>query len=54
VPPAVGFVWKLSDIINAAIQAGFRVECVEEFYVEEEDKRIPFMPTDYSLVATKE
>jgi hypothetical protein len=45
---------KLSDIINATIQAGFRIERVEEFYVEEEDKRIPLMPTDYLLVATKE
>lgn len=54
VPPAIGFVWKLSDIINATIQAGFRIERVEEFYVEEEDKRIPLMPTDYLLVATKE
>jgi ubiquinone/menaquinone biosynthesis C-methylase UbiE len=53
VPPAVEYLWKLSDIINAAIRAGFRIDCVEEFYVEREDKRVPLLPTDFLLVATK-
>jgi len=53
VPPAVEYLWKLSDIINAAIKAGFRIDCVEEFYVEREDKRVPLLPTDFLLVATK-
>jgi len=52
VPPAVEYLWKLSDIINATIKAGFRIDCVEEFYVEE-DERIPLLPTDFLLVATK-
>jgi SAM-dependent methyltransferase len=52
-PPSVEFRWKFSDIINAAIQAGFRIDCVEEYYVEREDKRVPLLPTDFLLVATK-
>jgi ubiquinone/menaquinone biosynthesis C-methylase UbiE len=53
VPSAVEYLWKLSDIINAAIKAGFRIDCVEEFYVEKEDKKVPLLPTDFLLVATK-
>jgi len=53
-PPSVEFLWKLSDVINAAIDAGFRVDCVEEYYVEDKVKRAPpFIPTDFLLVATK-
>jgi ubiquinone/menaquinone biosynthesis C-methylase UbiE len=52
-PPVVEFMWKLSDILNAAIQAGFRIDRVEEFHVEEEGKRVPLLPTDFLLVATK-
>jgi hypothetical protein len=53
VPRAIEFLWKLSDIINAAVQAGFRIDKVEEFYVEEKAKPAPLMPTDYLLAATK-
>ena len=53
VPPSVELVWKLSDIINAAIDAGFRIDRVEEFYVEEKVGKIPLIPTDFLLVATK-
>ena len=52
-PPSVEFVWKLSDIINSAIQAGFRLDRVEEFYVDEPDGA-PFIPNNFLLVATKE
>jgi len=52
-PPAVEFLWKLSDIINAAVEAGFRINRVEEFYVEKSDEKIPLIPTDFLLVATK-
>jgi len=53
VPQAVEFLWKLSDIINAAIRAGFQINCIEEYYVEQENKRVPLLPTDFLLVATK-
>lgn len=52
-PLSVEFRWKLSDVINAAIRAGFRINCVDEYYVEQEDKRVPLLPTDFLLVATK-
>jgi len=52
-PPSIEFRWKLSDIINATIQAGFRIDRVEEFYVEE-PAGIPFIPNNFLLVATKE
>jgi len=52
-PPSVEFRWKLSDVINAAIRAGFRIECIDEFYVEQEDKKVPLLPTDFLLVAMK-
>jgi SAM-dependent methyltransferase len=54
VPPAVWFHWKLSDIINTAIQARFHIDCVEEYYVEKETKKVLLLPTDFLLVATKE
>lgn len=53
-PPSVEFMWKLSDVINAAIDAGFRIDRVEEYAVEEKVKEtLPFFPTDFLLVATK-
>jgi len=51
--PSIEFRWKLSDIINATIQAGFRINRVEEFYIEE-TAGIPFIPNNFLLVATKE
>ncbi len=53
VPPSIEFTWKLSDIINAAIDAGFRIDRVEEYCVEEKAGRVPMIPTDFLLVATK-
>jgi SAM-dependent methyltransferase len=53
VPPATEFLWKLSDIINAAIQAGFQICHVEEYYVEQKPGKVPLLPTDFLLVATK-
>jgi len=53
-PSSVEFMWKLSDVINAAIDAGFRIDRVEEYYVEEKVKEVPpFIPTDFLLVASK-
>jgi len=54
VPHAIEFLWKFSDVINAAIHAGFRIDYVEEYYVEQtRRKKVPFLPTDFLLVATK-
>jgi SAM-dependent methyltransferase len=53
VPPAIEFLWKLSDIINATIQAGFQINSVEEYYVKQTHKKTPLLPTDFLLVATK-
>jgi len=30
-PSSVVFLWKLSDIVNAALKAGFAIEHMEEF-----------------------
>jgi ubiquinone/menaquinone biosynthesis C-methylase UbiE len=51
-PPSIEFIWKLSDILNSAIQCGFRVIRFEEFYVEE-PKGIPLIPNNFLLVAQK-
>jgi ubiquinone/menaquinone biosynthesis C-methylase UbiE len=53
VPPAIEFLWKLSDVVNSAIQAGFRVDHLEEFYVDEPDG-VPLIPNNFLLVATKQ
>lgn len=53
-PPSLEFLWKLSDIVNAAITAGFRIDRIEEFYTEKEPGKIPLIPTDFLLAATKE
>jgi len=53
-PPSIEFMWKLSDVINAAIDAGFQIDHVEEYYIKEKIKKVPpFIPTDFLLVATK-
>jgi ubiquinone/menaquinone biosynthesis C-methylase UbiE len=51
-PPSIQVLWKLSDILNSAIQAGFRVSHLEEFYVEEAGAT-PLIPNNYLLVAQK-
>jgi len=53
VPPSIEFTWKLSDVINAAIDAGFHIDHVEEYYVKEKTGRIPMVPTDFLIAATK-
>lgn len=53
IPPAVEFLWKLSDIINAAVGARFQIDRVEEYYAEYKVKDVPLIPTDFLLVATK-
>jgi ubiquinone/menaquinone biosynthesis C-methylase UbiE len=53
-PPSIEFIWKLSDIINAAVRAGFRIDRVEEFYVEQKSKKPPQIPEDFLIVATRE
>lgn len=53
-PPSIEFLWKLSDIINEAAEAGFRINRVEEFYVQNDISGTPFLPTDFLLVATKQ
>jgi 2-polyprenyl-3-methyl-5-hydroxy-6-metoxy-1,4-benzoquinol methylase len=51
--PSIEFLWKLSDVINSGIQVGFRVNRLEEFYVDEPNG-IPLIPNNFLLVATKE
>jgi lipopolysaccharide biosynthesis glycosyltransferase len=52
--PSNEFLWKLSDIVNASIKSGFRLDYLEEFYVKGESGKVPLIPTDFLLVATKE
>jgi ubiquinone/menaquinone biosynthesis C-methylase UbiE len=53
-PPSHEFLWKLSDIVNAAIGSGFRIDRIEEFYVVKEPEKVPLIPTDFLLTATRE
>jgi ubiquinone/menaquinone biosynthesis C-methylase UbiE len=52
-PPSAEFLWKLSDIINAAIEAGFQINRVEEFRVKQDSEGLFLIPTDFLLLATK-
>jgi len=52
VPPSIEFTWKLSDVINAAIEAGFHIDHVEEYYAKEKAGRTPMIPTDFLIAAT--
>jgi SAM-dependent methyltransferase len=52
-PQSHEFLWKLSDIINASIKSGFKLNCLEEFHVEESGIP-PLIPSDFLLTATKE
>jgi SAM-dependent methyltransferase len=52
-PPSIEFLWKLSDIINAAVEAGFQIKHVEEFHCEPKKRRVPLLPTDFLIVAAK-
>jgi len=53
VPPSIEFLWKLSDILNAAIEAGFHVDRLEEYYIGHKATGIPLIPSDFLLLATK-
>lgn len=52
IPPAVEFAWKISDVINAAVDAGFQIDRLEEFYDRPEES-LNLIPNKYLLVATK-
>lgn len=52
-PPSIEFTWKLSDVINAAVDAGFHIDRIEEYYVKEKANRVPMVPTDFLIAATK-
>jgi len=51
-PPCVNFTWRLSDVLNAAIDAGFAVRRLEEFY-DRPDEESNLIPNKYLLVASK-
>ena len=51
-PPGVNFTWKLSDVANAAIGAGFSIRRLEEFY-DRLDEEPNLLPNKYLLVADK-
>lgn len=51
-PPAVEFTWKISDVVNAAVYAGFCIDHLEEFYDRPEEE-LNLIPNKYLLVATK-
>ncbi len=51
-PPAIEFTWKISDVVNAAIDVGFEIVRLEEFYdIPGEEQNL--IPNKYLLVATK-
>jgi SAM-dependent methyltransferase len=52
-PPSAEFLWKLSDIVNAAIAAGLRIDRIEEFCYREKTVKAALVPTDFLIVATK-
>jgi len=45
---------KISDIINAAIDAGFHIDRLDEFCAEPEAEEAHLIPRYFLLVATKE
>jgi len=51
-PPAVEFTWKISDIINASIRAGFQIDHLEEFY-DGPGESLSLIPNYFFLIATK-
>ena len=52
-PLAVEFTWKISDVVDAAIDAEFRIDHLEEFYDRPEES-LNLIPNKYLLVATKQ
>ncbi len=53
VPYGITFTWKISDVINAAIDAGFQIDHLEEFY-DGPKEGLNLIPSKYLLVATKQ
>lgn len=51
-PPGVNFTWKLSDVVNGAIDSGFTIHRLEEFY-DRTGEEPNLIPNKYLLVATK-
>ena len=51
-PPAVEFNWKISDVVNASIRAGFQIDHLEEFY-DGPGESLNLIPNYYLLIATK-
>jgi hypothetical protein len=51
-PPTVEFAWKISDVINAAVGAGFQIDRLEEFY-DSPIESLNLIPNKYLLVASK-
>jgi len=52
VPPGITFTWKTSDVINAAIDAGFQVDHLVEFY-DGPKEGLDLIPNKYFFAATK-
>jgi ubiquinone/menaquinone biosynthesis C-methylase UbiE len=52
-PQSAEFLWKLSDIINATIEAGFQINRIEEFWVKQGTEDVSLIPTDFLIAATK-
>lgn len=51
-PPAVEFTWKISDIINASISAGFQIDYLKEFY-DGLGESLNLIPNYYLLIASR-
>jgi ubiquinone/menaquinone biosynthesis C-methylase UbiE len=51
-PLGVNYIWKLADVINSAIGAGFRIRRLEEFY-DRPDEEPNLLPNKYLLVAER-
>jgi len=51
-PPSITFIWKISDVVNAAVSSGFWINHLEQFCYEPEG-RLNLIPNKYLIVATK-
>lgn len=54
IPPAMEFYWKISDIINAAIEVGFRIDHLDEWYVGPDSEEFRLTPNYFLLLARKD
>lgn len=46
------FTWKISEVINTAVKAGFKIDYLEEFY-ERPEESLNLIPNKYLLATTK-